>query len=126
MITFSKKWQNSWDEEYNNKLHSIQSNLSVPWNKCYRDDRREEVVLTRCRIGHTHLTHCYLLKGEDMPQCIPCAAPLTVKHILIECVDFDIVRSRYYVADSMEDLFRSVDPTMILRFLKDIGLFFKL
>ena len=27
--------------------------------------RREEIVITRARIGHTYFTHSYLLKGED-------------------------------------------------------------
>ena len=43
---------------------------------------------TRIRIGHTHLTHCLLLKGEDPPQCKACDCRLTVKHILFDCVDF--------------------------------------
>ena len=45
--------------------------------------RREESVLTRIRIGHTHLTHCFLLRGEDPPQCIACDCHLTVKHIYL-------------------------------------------
>ena len=32
-----------------------------------RSLRREEVVLTSLRIGHTRLTHSYLLKREDQP-----------------------------------------------------------
>ena len=50
--------------------------------------RREEIVLARAHIGHSYMTHSYLLKGDPMPECIPGYCALTVKHILIECVDF--------------------------------------
>jgi len=33
----------------------------------------------RLKIGHSGLTHSYLLSGEDQPTCASCDAPLTVK-----------------------------------------------
>ena len=27
---------------------------------------------SRLRIGHTHITHSHLLKGEDSPVCLKC------------------------------------------------------
>ena len=112
----------SWNEEINNKLHSLNLDLNKSWTRCYRNDRREEVVLARSRIGHTHYTHSYLLKGEDRPDCIPCAEPLTVKHILI---DYAIISSRHFHVFSLKDLFEKVDPSNILAFIKEIGLFYK-
>ena len=50
--------------------------------------------MARVRIGHTHLTHCFLWKGEDPPKCTACDCQLTVKHILFECVDF--IESRHF------------------------------
>ena len=52
--------------------------------------------MARIRIGHTHLTHCFLLKGEDPPQCTACDCQLTVKHVLFECVDFIESRNRHF------------------------------
>ena len=63
-------------------------------NNIYRSLRREEVVLTRLRIGHTRLTNSYLLKREDQPFCISCNEPFTVKHFLIDCIEFSHVRPR--------------------------------
>ena len=74
-----RKWQSQWDETANNKLHAIHSQLGL-WPGDSRIIRREESVLARVRIGHTHLTHCFLLKGEDPPQCTACDCQLTVKH----------------------------------------------
>ena len=67
------KWQLSWDRATFNKLHEIKPVLGK--NNIYRSLRREEVVLTRLRIGHTRLTHSYLLKREDQPFCIRCNEP---------------------------------------------------
>ena len=56
----------------------------------YQSFRREEVVLTRLRIGHTRLTHSYVLEREDQPLCISCNEPSTVKHFLIDCFEFSL------------------------------------
>ena len=68
-VLLKRKWKSQWDEAVNNKLHEIHPLLGL-WPGGSRIIRREESVLTRIRIGHTHLTHCFLLKGEDHPQCI--------------------------------------------------------
>ncbi|GBM44896.1 Caspase-7 [Araneus ventricosus] len=69
--------------ETNNKLHVIKPVLSH-W--VMKLDRRCDVVLTRLRIGHTRLTHKYLLFEESPPTCSHCGDILTVKHILTDCV----------------------------------------
>ena len=75
-----QKWQLEWDTAVDNKLHSIQPTLGH-WRGACRPVRREEAVLARVRIGHSYITHSYLLKKEDQPQCVACNSPLTVKHI---------------------------------------------
>ena len=55
--------------------------------------RHDSVLINRLRIGHTHVTHSYLLSGDDQPECDVCQCPLTVKHIMIECVDLHDVRN---------------------------------
>ena len=57
-------WQSSWDLAIHNKLHSLKPALGE-WEPSYRRTRKDEVVLARCRIGHTYLTHAFLLKGEE-------------------------------------------------------------
>ena len=55
-----------------------------------RNLRREEVFITPLGIGigHTRITHSYLLNHEEQPFCIVCYQPFTVKHIVIDCIDF--------------------------------------
>ena len=85
--------------------------------------RRDQSVFNRCRIGHSRLTHEFLLKGEPPPECIPCNCPLTIKHLLIECVDFNDVRQRFYQVPTLQDLFKTVKPEVILDFLKAAALY---
>ena len=70
--------------------------------------RREEVVLTHLRIGHTRLTHSYLLEQEDQPLCISCNEPFTVKHFLINCIEFSRVRSQFFQTNDLRYLFEDV------------------
>ena len=77
----------------------------------------------RCRIGHSHLTHEFLLKGEPPPECIPCGCPLAIKHLLIECVDLSDVRQRFYQVPSLQDHFKTVKPEVILKCLKAAALY---
>ena len=66
-VLLKRKWQSQWDEAVDNKLHEIHPQLGL-WPGGSQIIRREESVLTRIQIGHTHLTHCFLLKGKILPQ----------------------------------------------------------
>ena len=55
-------WQREWDTAVNNKLHATKP-LIGEQPSAYRSVRRDEVVLSRLRLGHSYLTHSYLLKG---------------------------------------------------------------
>ena len=46
-----------------------------------------------------------------------------MKHLLIECVDFNDVRQRFYQVPSLQDLFKTVKPEVILEFLKAAALY---
>ena len=120
-----RKWKSQWNEAANNKLHEIHPRLGL-WPGGSRIIRREESVLARVRIGHTHLTHCFLLKGEEPPQCIACDCQLTVKHILFDCVDIIESRNRHFNVDAFKELFEKVPPDSILSYLHEIGLFYRL
>ena len=116
-------WQDMWDDCVNNKLHSIKPVLSARLHTCVLS-RRDQAVLARCRIGHSRLTHRHLLVNEPAPECVSCQCPLTVKHILLECIDFTHVRGIYFQAGSLQDLFTNTHSSLIINFLKRIGLYF--
>ena len=117
-------WQTDWDDIPVNKLKEIKPELGESHHD-YFTCRKDEVVLCRARIGHSYYTNAYLLKNEPQPECIPCQEPLTVKHILIDCVDFSHVRSNYFQVNSIKQLFDTVNANKILAFLKEINLYNK-
>uniref|UniRef100_A0A8D8W0E2 Uncharacterized protein n=1 Tax=Cacopsylla melanoneura TaxID=428564 RepID=A0A8D8W0E2_9HEMI len=73
-----------WNQQVGNKLLEIKKDTK-PWNPPYELSRKDQVSITRIRIGHTNLTHCHLMKKENPPVCSRCACRITVKHILKEC-----------------------------------------
>ena len=114
-----KRWQQSWDTETHNKLHGIQPLINtVPM---YNLPRRDERLIHRLRVGHTYLTHSFVLKKEQPPQCTHCQVPLTVQHILIDCTHFDSQRVQYFNSTSLHDVLKNVNPQNIIDFIKAIG-----
>ncbi|XP_023212311.1 uncharacterized protein LOC111615141 [Centruroides sculpturatus] len=91
----TERWQNVWNTQIHNKLHEIKSMIEN-WTHMKFYDRRCEVVITHLRIGHTRLTHQYLLKGDDQPVCQYCNCPLTIKHILLDYSAFETKRRQYF------------------------------
>ena len=85
-ISFST-WQDDWNGTVMNKFHSVKPVLE-DWQPSTRRCRKDEVVLCRARIGHTHLTHSYILGNDPPPLCEYCQCTLTVRHILVECNHF--------------------------------------
>ena len=74
-------------------LKSIKDEVGT-WPSSVRNNRREEVVLCRMRLGHTRLTHGHILDREPSTTCDRCGCSLSVKHILVECPLYDIHRTR--------------------------------
>ena len=116
-----------WNNETRNKLYEIRLNLKE--SLCTTTQslyRKQETVMTRLRIGHTWITHSYLLQKEDQPFCHACDNPFTVKHILVECSDFTYIRNKYYTTTDVHTLFREVNSSKITEYLKEINLFDKI
>ena len=63
-----EEWQTSWNNSIGNKLLDIKPTIGE-YQSVVRSIRRE-VVLARLRLGHTRVTHSYLLQGEEHPQCV--------------------------------------------------------
>ena len=82
-------WQDEWDKAVTNKLHATKL-LIREQPSAYGSVCRDEVVLSRLRLGHSYLTHSYLFKGEPPSECVTCQCRITINHILVEYVDYDI------------------------------------
>ena len=114
-------WQSEWDEFPENKLYQIfpvlKECISYPWK-----NRKEETVMAQLLIGHSFLTHSFLLKGEELPLCIRCDKCLTIEHILLTCSDFIEIRESHFTAKSLRML-RIFHLKRFFNFLKEINVF---
>jgi len=112
------EWQEVWNCCARNKLLAIRPTVGGYKQKTCLS-RRDSVLLNRLRIGHTRLTHSFLLSVDDLPECGTCQCPLTVKHILVECVDLNDVRNKHFVASFIKDLFDNIEAHRIINFIKE-------
>jgi ribonuclease HI len=113
-------WQNRWNLSDNSKLKLIKPTVNIT-PPIPQTNRKTDVTLTRLRIGHTYCTHSHLLRGEEPPQCKPCKATLTVKHILLDCKHLQNIRTKHFKSKSIEHLFTKNDPRKIIGFIKETG-----
>ena len=112
------EWQEVWNSCAGNKLHAIRPTVGDYKQKTSLS-RRDTVLLSRLRIGHTRLTHSFLLSGDNLPECGTCQCSLTVKHILVECVDLKDVRNKHFVASSIIDFLDNIEAHQIIAFIKE-------
>ena len=119
------KWHQRWSNNIHYKLFQIQPNLRE-WRPASRKSRRDQVVISRLRIGHTRLTHSFILKQEPQQQCLTCQTTCTVKHFLIECRAFVVIRKRFFKVNNLTDLFENVKIDDVLSFLRETELYQKI
>ena len=124
------QWQAYWSTLSSNfKLKSIRPSV-LPWAYS-RLDRRSDIVLSRLRIGHTKYTHGYLVMsgvGRQVPRCSTCHVDLTVVHILVQCPNFENERRACSLANKTlaAILGEHAQSEQIMKFLKDINIFYEL
>ena len=70
------RWQSSWSSLTDNlKLRSIHPSIEK-WQSLGISDRRASILLTRMCIGHTHVTHSYLMKSGEERDGLHFAIPV--------------------------------------------------
>ena len=119
-----KFWGDQWISLENNKLREIKTTI-IPFSNSVQKQRSHEVALCRLRIGHTRLTHGFLMSNEPPPECDTCHTRVTVEHILIECSKYTHFRRKYLGSSPrMRDILGEDDTSIrkTLRFLTEINL----
>lgn len=89
-----------WANEYNWRKTSTsflrQSKpTTLPWKD--RKISKEQRILTRVRIGHTWLSHGYILHKEPQPKCSYCNDTLTLDHLIRMCPQHDDTRRKFNI-----------------------------
>ena len=112
-----------WNNNENNKLLEIKPTLGE-WKQSLKN-RKEKITLSRFRIGHTRITHFYLLEGKQQPICYACQTKYTVKYILTKWTDLAHIRKTFYRANNMKELFQKTEINNVI-FLKTVKLYTKI
>ena len=125
-----KKWQERWSSPHlvnNKKYKKIRKSVEY-WPSSFQKDRRTEVVLSRLRIGHTKLTHKFILEGGSAPVCDRCDVALSVEHILVHCLRYNEQRRRFHLDGKSiaEILDEGADIPALVGFLKFINIFWEI
>ena len=124
----TEKWQEQW-RGMRQKLFEMKPKLGG-WVMQRRLKRREHVLVNRLRMGHTYITHEYLMDREAggvRPICPYCQdAQLTVKHILVMCDALAAQRRSSFTnynkqsADFRKVLGEKANVNKVINFLKGL------
>ena len=126
-----KKWQEDWNSLNieGRKLREIKQEVRK-WKSSLNKCRRIETALSRLRVGHTNITHSYLMQSQaNPPECERCRQPITVKHLLLECRKYASTRNKLYNNPSLSDMLAessSFDLNKIISFLRETDLLSKI
>jgi len=119
-------WQKNWSNvPLSNKLRIIKPHIKK-WNFPGSLKRRDEVIITRARIGHTHLTHSFLITKEPAPICTACNVTLSIEHIVIRCPKYSQARKIFKNPSSLQLALSEENTEAIHKFFHYIHLDHKL
>ncbi len=79
------EWQEMWDNEGKGR-HLYQIQKSVKVNNVGSGNRKEEIVLTRLRLGHYALNKTLKMIGKHQTGlCEECQEEESVEHVILHC-----------------------------------------
>lgn len=114
-------WQDEWSSSNpGTQLNKIKNNVKK-WTD--RANQYEQRIMTRIRIGHTKLTHSYLLSPyQDAPRCTKCFDILTIEHILLKCHTLKNLRKKYQISGNLKNILKnnSIQEEKIINFVKTL------
>ena len=78
--------QSDWDVNPHFHLHQIKPKIGH-FTTSHQNTRNKERILARLRIGHTALTHSYIIERRPPPICHKCNnnTRYTIQHFLLDC-----------------------------------------
>jgi len=78
------KWQQTWKLQTQNKLYQIYPTIPSYRTLPTSYQRNDQIIYNRLCIGHTRLTHSYVIEHTYSLKCTNCNHLLSVKHVLTE------------------------------------------
>uniref|UniRef100_A0A1Y1N4E3 ribonuclease H n=1 Tax=Photinus pyralis TaxID=7054 RepID=A0A1Y1N4E3_PHOPY len=77
--TIHRKWLDHWTALAERKQYFLPPR-PLKWTGSATLTRKEETVLNRVKMGHTRMTHDFLLQNSVQPMCEQCNVIFTVRH----------------------------------------------
>ncbi|CAH1988891.1 unnamed protein product [Acanthoscelides obtectus] len=106
-VHITSLWQQKWNGSHS-KLLAIAPDVNTRFT--LPSGRRNQIIMSRLRIGHTLVTHKHIFEGTDAPVCSTCNQRLTVVHILMECPTYQNARSLNHLSNDISEVYyRSVE-----------------
>ena len=103
-IETMQRWQDEWESDMNARQYrQIQSQVGGKRVSSLGFNRREEVVYTRLRLGHTGLNSTLKLIGKGNGLCTDCNVKEDVEHVLFNCKKNDNFRMKWQEAEAEND-----------------------
>lgn len=96
----------SWSEYYHPHYKELNMDCLAPQ---YPTNVSRQQIQTFCRLrmGHTYATHSYRIRKETTPPpCSECGLTISIKHILLECTQYQNARSA---------IFGTINPITLLK-----------
>ncbi|KAF0749072.1 Uncharacterized protein FWK35_00025539 [Aphis craccivora] len=79
-------------------------------------------ILLNSRIGHSNITHSYLITKKPKPMCDSCNTPFTIEQIIINCPKYTSSRHLLLNLTTLEEALNQFNSANIFNFFKSIGL----
>lgn len=118
-----QSWESQWSLLRDVKLREVKFTTEKWPDHANPIDQR---VLTRLRIGHTRITHEFLLKRTCPPVCDCCGTTLDVRHLILECRKYDEARRQHCIDPTSLRVALSCDSEneeKLLKFLRDTNIY---
>jgi len=98
------------------QLRKIQKKYTSP----HYLNRRQEIAITRCRIGHSFEIHSFLISKILPPICDECHAALSVHHIIQVCTKYRDKRNNLAISPNMEEALNENTSIKTITFLTKV------
>ena len=113
-----ESWNYAWSTNKNSFLHKMRENTYTA-SPTINLARQDQVLLNRIRIGHSNITHSYLLSKEEPPSCSTCETRKTIEHILLDCAKHRVERRNCNINTDIKTLLNTEDGMKnVIKFVK--------
>ena len=71
-MNIKAEWENKWGNNSNKCSLNKKKTSVFDRNPALKFNRRDQVLITRLRIGHSQITHQHLINKEERKMCEKC------------------------------------------------------